>query len=196
MNENNNNENGSCTAREALERLKEGNARYLRAERSEGDISFAVRKRVYEMGQRPYAVVITCSDSMVAPEYIFSAGLGELFVIRTAGNVIDDYQAGSVEYAVEHLGCRLVVVMGHERCGAVSAAMSPGQKNYTKRITDEIKSAIGEEADADIASCLNVRHSVNVLEEKLGFLKEEIGDLQMCGAMYWLSDGSVEFFDA
>ena len=106
-----------CAAEEALEKLKNGNARYLNLEKNEGNISAEIRKKTCMEGQRPYAVIITCSDSRVIPESIFNAGLGELFVIRVAGNVIDNHQLGSIEYAAGHLGCPLILVMGHNHCG-------------------------------------------------------------------------------
>ena len=101
------------------------------------------------------------------PEHIFSAGIGELFVIRLAGNVIDDHQLGSIEYAAGHLGCKLVVVLGHTHCGAVDAAIHHQPEGYIKYITDEIKKAIGDETDPYKASCLNVRHSVREIEKSL-----------------------------
>ena len=107
------------SAKEAIMKLEEGNRKYLTLKTGGGDISPAVRLRTCKNGQQPYAIVIACSDSRVIPECIFSAGIGELFTIRLAGNVIDDHQLGSIEYAVEHLGTNLVVVMGHTGCGAV-----------------------------------------------------------------------------
>jgi carbonic anhydrase len=109
-------------AEEALERLKEGNRRYVGGADA-GDVSASVREDKARNGQRPYAVVIACSDSRVIPETIFNAGIGDLFVIRVAGNVIDPHQLGSVEYAAAHLHCPLVLVLGHTGCGAVSAAL-------------------------------------------------------------------------
>ena len=100
------------TAQEALGRLMEGNKKYLGAKVGCGDISLASRLRTCSQGQTPYAIIIACSDSRVIPESIFSAGIGELFVIRVAGNVIDNHQLGSIEYAAEHLGCKLIMVIG------------------------------------------------------------------------------------
>ena len=182
-----------CTAEEALKRLKDGNARYLSAEKSDGDISLALREKTCAEGQSPYAVIITCSDSRVIPESIFSAGIGELFVIRVAGNVIDNHQLGSIEYAAEHLGSRLIVVMGHDHCGAVDAAINHDPENYIKFITDEIKKAIGDETDDYKACCLNVRHSIKTIEESLEIQHEEEHGLRVCGAIYHLEDGRVEF---
>ena len=185
--------NTTYTAMEALQKLKDGNARYLTASKNEGDISPARRAKTCDCGQTPYAIIITCSDSRVIPESIFSAGIGELFVIRVAGNVIDDHQLGSIEYAAEHLGCRLIVVMGHDRCGAVNAAISHDPDGYIKFITDEIKSAIGEETDDYRASCLNVMHSIKIIEESLEIRQEEEHGLVVCGAIYRLGTGRVEF---
>ena len=111
------------SASEAKNRLIEGNRLYLDAASSGADISPAKRKETAENGQYPYAIVVTCSDSRVIPESIFSAGIGELFVIRVAGNVLDDHQLGSIEYAADHLGTKLIVLLGHTKCGAVGAAI-------------------------------------------------------------------------
>ena len=100
-----------CTAADAIYKLAAGNLKYLNAENGSGDISRRIRMSTWAKGQSPYAIIVTCSDSRVIPENIFSAGIGELFVIRLAGNVIDDHQLGSIEYAAGHLGCRLVVVL-------------------------------------------------------------------------------------
>ena len=178
------------TADEALQKLKDGNAQYLEATANAGDISVALRQKTATEGQFPYAIVITCSDSRVIPESIFSAGIGELFVIRVAGNVIDDHQLGSIEYAAGHLGSRLVLVMGHTNCGAVDAAIHHAPAGFVKSITDEIKKAIGDETDPFAASCLNVRHSMKVIEESLG---KDTDGLRVCGAVYHIADGRVEF---
>ena len=116
-------ENSVCTAADAIYKLAAGNLKYLNAENGSGDISRRIRMSTWAKGQSPYAIIVTCSDSRVIPENIFSAGIGELFVIRLAGNIIDDHQLGSIEYAAGHLGCRLVVVLGHTHCGAVDAAI-------------------------------------------------------------------------
>lgn len=180
-------------ADEALERLKSGNEKYLSAQTSTGDISPNKRKQTSENGQQPYAVIVTCSDSRVIPESIFSAGIGELFVIRIAGNVMDDHQLGSVEYAVSHLGIRLVAVLGHDHCGAVDAAINHDPEGYIKFITDEIRLAIGDESDDYKACCLNVKRSVGIIESSFEIHREEEHGLKVIGAMYRLSDGRVEF---
>lgn len=184
----------NLSASEALKKLKEGNQRYLSAAANPGDISSQIRQDTCENGQFPYAVIIACSDSRVIPESIFTAGIGELFVIRVAGNVIGTHQLGSIEYATKHVGCELVVVLGHTHCGAVDAALHHNPDGYIKNITDEIQKAIGEEKDEFRASCLNVKRSVSVIKENLCIEGTDSG-LQVCGAMYHIDSGSVEFFD-
>ena len=184
----------TISPKDALEKLKAGNKKYISSIFNNNDISQSKRADALDKGQAPYAIIITCSDSRVIPESIFSAGLGELFVIRVAGNVIDDHQLGSIEYAAGHLGCRLVVVLGHTHCGAVDAAINHEPSGYIRYITDEIKKAIGDETDPYKASCLNVRHSVQEIEKSLCIhnIEEETG-LRVVGAMYHIEDGSVEF---
>lgn len=181
----------NLSAAEAMEKLKDGNQRYLSADKNTGDISQYIRKVTCDEGQTPYAIIVTCSDSRVIPESIFMAGIGELFVIRVAGNVIDNHQLGSIEYAAGHLGTNLVVVLGHEHCGAVGAAISSEPDGYVKTITDQIRKAIGDEKDEYKAACLNVESGVTAIKESLG-IKE--GDaLKVCGAFYRIGSGAVEF---
>ena len=182
------------TAEQALNKLIEGNKRYAEKGVFDGDVSADARADGCKNGQRPYAVVIACSDSRVIPESIFGAGLGELFVIRVAGNVIDSHQLGSVEYAAEHLGCRLIVVLGHTHCGAVDAAIHHDPEGYIKYITDEIKQAIGDEHDPVKASVLNVKRSAALIESSLEIKQlEKYNDLHVVGALYDIESGSVQF---
>ena len=108
---------------QTLKRLLDGNQAYLSSRTEIGDISPAVRLETAEHGQQPLAIIITCSDSRVIPEAIFHCGIGDLFVIRVAGNVIDNHQLGSIEYAADHLGTKLIMVLGHTHCGAVDAVI-------------------------------------------------------------------------
>lgn len=174
----------------ALERLKEGNRRYLTAQTNAGDISPAVRLRTCTEGQAPYAVILTCSDSRVIPEAIFSAGIGELFVIRVAGNVIGPHTLGSVEYALEHLGCSLAVVLGHDHCGAVGAALHHEAGGYVASITEEILSAIGAETQEETACRRNAQHSAETLARSLA---ASCPGATVCAALYHLATGEVEF---
>lgn len=184
----------TVSAEEVLAKLKAGNTAYLNASANPGDVSPAIRKDTCDNGQHPYAIVVTCSDSRVIPESIFSAGIGELFTIRVAGNVINDFQLGSVEYAADHLGTNLIVVLGHTNCGAVGAAMGTGVGGFIKSITDEIKSAIGDEKDPYKACCLNVDNSIKRIAEGLHIPPEgnEKG-WKVIGAVYHIDDGHVEF---
>lgn len=183
----------NISAKEAKQRLIEGNARFLEATSNPGDVSQLVRKYTANNGQKPYAIILACSDSRAIPEAIFSAGIGELFVIRVAGNVVDDHQLGSIEYAADHLGCRLVVVLGHDRCGAVDAAMNHDPDGHIKYITDDISEAIGDERDEFKACCLNVMHSVRTIDANVDIKHLEEEGLVVVGAIYHLEDGRVEF---
>ncbi|MCD8089654.1 MAG: carbonic anhydrase [Clostridiales bacterium] len=151
-------------AEAALRRLVEGNEEYRLAKSGRGNISEEIRHLTHTGGQKPYAIVISCSDSRVVPELMFMVGIGEIFTIRTAGNVIGDYELGSIEYAAEHLGVRLVLVVGHTVCGAVESAMNGGAGGSIKHITDEIKKAIGDEKDPVLCEKLNVENSLKIIE--------------------------------
>ena len=109
----------------ALQKLMEGNTRYVSARLAHPNQTPARRAEVSE-GQHPFAVIVGCSDSRLPPEIIFDQGLGDLFVVRLAGHVLNDEALGSIEYAVEHLGTQLIMVLGHDRCGAVTAAVKEG----------------------------------------------------------------------
>ena len=184
------------TPQAAISRLQQGNQRYTASMQCIGDTSQSQREKALLEGQRPYAIIVTCSDSRVIPESIFSAGIGDLFVIRIAGNVMDDHQLGSIEYAAEHLGCSLVVVLGHTHCGAVDAAINHEPDGYIKFVTDEILNAIGDERDEYKACCLNVLHSKAIIESSLQIQRDEREyGLKVVGAMYRLEDGTVEFLN-
>ena len=177
-----------------VDRLSAGNRQYVTAARSGGDVSPAIRRRTAAEGQHPYAIVIACSDSRVIPESIFSAGIGELFVIRVAGNVLDKHQLGSIEYAAAHLRCKLILVLGHTGCGAVSAALTGGGDGFIRYITDEILSAIGEERDPDAACCLNVGHAVDTIRREFADHPEiPSADLDILGAVYDVASGEVRW---
>lgn len=185
------------TAKEAIKRLEEGNKKYLTESIGIGDVSPSARLRTSAHGQQPYAIIVTCSDSRVIPESIFAAGIGELFVIRVAGNVIDDHQLGSIEYAVEHLGTNLVVMMGHTGCGAVEAAIHHDPSGFIKYITDEIRKAIGEETDPYRATCLNVENSIKQISNALDIDHLRHGkDPAVIGAVYHIDSGEVDFLHA
>lgn len=176
--------------------LAEQNAAYTQTGKNGGDISKSKREDTSENGQHPYAVIVTCSDSRVPAEHIFNAGIGELFVIRTAGNVIGDHALGSVEYGMEHLGAKLVVVLGHTNCGAVDAALNGGAHGYIETITDEINSCLPDECDPREAEILNVENSISrIMESEIVSELTHEGTYRVVGAIYNIESGTVEFLD-
>ena len=166
-----------------VDRLTEGNQTYL----SPSDAG--LREDLAVNGQHPYAVVIACSDSRVIPEALFSATFGDLFVIRVAGNVLDDHQMGSVQYAVEHLGCKDVILLGHTGCGAIGAALEAGHaEGYVGSIVEDIHEAIGDETDPDRASEKNVRYGVERL-------REAFPEADVRGAVFDIASGEVTWLE-
>jgi len=170
----------------AREKLKEGNRLYL----AEGD--GALRERTAREGQTPYAIVVCCSDSRVIPEKIFHADIGDLFVIRVAGNVLDRHQLGSIEYAAEHLHCPLVLMLGHTGCGAVAAALSGHAEGYVSLITDDIRRAIGMETDPLKACRANVLHGAETIREAFRD-RPALKPLEIACAVYDVASGAVEW---
>lgn len=167
-----------------IEKLTAGNRVFLK----QGNRS--LREETALHGQHPYAIVICCSDSRVIPEQIFSADIGELFVIRVAGNVLDNHQLGSIEYAAAHLHAELVVMLGHTGCGAVGAALSGEADGFISYITEEIRQAIGDERDADTACRLNVIHGVDRIKREFAE-HPDIGSIAVRGAVYDIATGAV-----
>ena len=179
-----------------INRLKEGNEKYLTALTGTEDISPAIREETTVNGQHPYAIIIACSDSRVIPESIFSAGIGDLFVIRVAGNVIDSHQLGSIEYAAAHLHTNVIIVLGHTNCGAVSATLEGDGDGNIRYITDQIKLAIGTEKNPYWAGCLNVKRGVSIIKQTLDeHHKISLDKLDVLGAMYDIKTGKVEWLD-
>ena len=176
---------------EAYRLLVSGNEEYLRTGQHSGNISPGRREDTSENGQHPYAVVVTCSDSRVIPEIIFSAGIGNLFTIRTAGNTVDKCTVGSIEYAVSHLGCTLVVIMGHTECGAVTSTIRDEHAGHVGAILSVIKHAIGHEKDVCLACEKNVEFSLESLRKHY----PEPEGVRYVGAMYDIRTGKVSFFD-
>ena len=190
-------ETGILSAAEALQRLEDGNRDYLQSGIGMGDVSMELRRETAENGQKPYAIIITCSDSRVIPEYIFSAGIGELFVIRVAGNILDNHQLGSIEYAAEHLGTKLIVMLGHTRCGAVASTIAGHSGGFIDYILKDINEAIGSEKDDYKASCLNIRHGVQRIRHEFQIHPiEDDRQIEVVGAIYHVEDGSVEWMEA
>ncbi len=182
--------------KKVLERLKHGNELYIANGQNLGDVSLEIRQKTANEGQHPYAIVITCSDSRVIPDAIFSAGIGELFVIRVAGNVLDNHQLGSIEYAFSHLDANVIVMLGHTKCGAIAAAQNShgGSDKFIKYIIEDITGAIGSETDDYKATALNVKHGVNIIRKAFHDHPDiEDGGLDVLGAVYDIETGKVEW---
>ena len=185
----------------ALARLRDGNQRFVAGALSERAHAPEHRAQLAK-GQHPFAIVIACADSRVAPELLFDQGLGDLFVIRNAGNVLDDHVIGSVEYAVEHLHATLVVVLGHSSCGAVTAAVAGGEApGHLRAIVDSLAPAVAtgskKPGDAvDNAVRINAKLSAAALNQSEPILREAVaaGTVKIVAARYDLATGQVEFF--
>ncbi|HCX21783.1 MAG: carbonic anhydrase [Flammeovirgaceae bacterium] len=188
------------TPKEALDKLKEGNARYVSGNLTHPNMN-AVRRDELNEGQNPFAVVLSCADSRVVPECVFDQGMGDLFVLRVAGNIAGDRVIGSIEYAVENLGCRLIVVLGHEKCGAVSATLGEndpgGHMSYlVEHIKPAVERAKGMEGDLLTNSVkMNAKLEAEQLAAKDPYISKRVQDLgvQIVPAYYKLSNGEVEF---
>ncbi|MFN2444176.1 MAG: carbonic anhydrase [Vicinamibacterales bacterium] len=199
-------------AQEAMERLRQGNRRFASDAGNQNTLSNEARRRELTMGQQPFAIILGCSDSRVPAEIVFDQGPGALFVIRVAENIVAPSQVGSVEFAAERFGTRLVVVLGHSQCGAILATLeelarpSANQSRNLRSIVDRIRPSVeallttelGHHADALVgqavranirASADHLRHGSEVLEQltRKGLL--------IVGAEYSLETGVVDFFD-
>jgi carbonic anhydrase len=198
-------------ALEALQRLREGNARFVSDVRSIDALATQSRRVSLVPAQSPFAVVLSCSDSRVPSEIVFDQGLGSLFVVRVAGNVVAPSLVGSVEFAVETFATQLVVVMGHSRCGAIAATLAALRGGASHRsenirdIVDRIRPAVAPllEVSSDestlaaratranvVAAANHLRHSSRLLEQRVAS-----GRILVVGAEYSLESGKVDFFD-
>ena len=181
---------------QALRKLAIGNNTYIRSCQNPADISEKRRCETACGGQFPYAVVLTCSDSRVPPEHIFSAGIGDIFVVRTAGNVVGTFELGSIEYAVQHLDVPLIVVMGHTHCGAVAAALEGHATGYIKNVVREIQLGLDGATTESQAICNNILHSKQrVMQSKTVTELIRAGQLMVICAEYDIETGCVNFFD-
>lgn len=201
------------SARDALERLREGNRRFVSNVRSLEALATQARRADLVAGQQPFAIVLGCSDSRVPAELVFDQGLGDLFVIRVAGNIVAPSQVGSVEFAATRFGTRLVVVLGHSQCGAILATLeelrrpagaeSRNLRSIVDRIRPSVEALLATELRHDTAALLrhavraNVRAAVNHLRHGSDILERliERDGLVVVGAEYSLETGAVEFFE-
>lgn len=192
------------TPENGIARLKAGNARFV-ANPAEALTIDAASRAAVARGQAPFATVVSCADSRVPPEVIFHAGLGELFVVRAAGHVADHSVLASVEYGAEHLHIPLVVVMGHEMCGAVKAAvetppgtsLGPNLDYLLKAIRPAVARTAGQPADVRLRAAVleNVEETINDLVTKSSVLRHlsDAGTVKLIGAYYELASGRVHF---
>ena len=201
------------SALQALERLRDGNNHFVSDTRSNSIFTGPARRNQLAAGQEPFAIILGCSDSRVPAEIIFDQGLGDLFVIRVAGNIVASSQVGSVEFAAERFGTRLVVVLGHSNCGAILATLdelqqsTEHQSRNLRSIVDRVRPSVqalmattlrnDREALVREAVRSNIRASTDHLRygsEILEYLIEKEG-LLVVGAEYSLETGQVDFFD-
>lgn len=201
------------TASDALERLKEGNQRFVSGVRSIDTIVKQIQRANFVEGQEPFAIILGCSDSRVPAEIIFDQGLGDLFVIRVAGNIVAPSQVGSVEFAAERFGTPLVVVLGHSMCGAVMATIDELERpsdekssnvlSIVNRIRPTVEPLFETELRNDpdkllessihaniLAATNNLMHGSQMLEQLV-----RQGKLRIVGAEYSLETGEVKFFE-
>ena len=200
-------------AREALQRLEEGNRRFVASANSATGGELGRKRAELATGQEPFAIILGCSDSRVPAEMVFDQGLGDLFVIRVAGNIIAPSLVGSVEFAAARFNTRLVVVLGHTQCGAIAATLeelrNPGktESRNLRSIVDRVRPSVQSILDAGFtgdekslakhavranirASVSHLRHGSDILEELI-----ETQGLRVVGAEYSLETGEVDFFD-
>jgi carbonic anhydrase len=187
-----------------FEKLKAGNERFVKGHPVHPDETLD-RIRELKKGQHPFAVVISCSDSRLPPELILDQGLGDIFSIRTAGNIIGDYELGSIEYAVEHLHCKLIVVLGHENCGAIQAYASAGHEKHNNHIQSLVDYLSAEEelraipdslkSNIDLLVKANVLHGITLLESSEPVLEPLVAkdEIKIIGAYYDLDNGEVSY---
>ena len=201
------------SAQEALQRLRVGNRRFVSGVRSSDALTSQTRRSELAAGQEPFAIVLGCSDSRVPAEIVFDQGLGDLFVIRVAGNIVASSQIGSVEFAAERFGTPLVVVLGHSQCGAVLATLeelmrprgdqSRNLRSIVERVRPSVETLLATDLRHDPAALVrqavraNVRSSANQLRHGSELLEQLIqrSQLLVVGAEYALESGVVEFFE-
>lgn len=196
---------GELNPEKSLALLKKGNKRFITAETSRDGIKSNDRKKLVS-GQKPYAIVLSCSDSRVPPEIVFDQKLGEIFVVRTAGQSLDFATIASIEYAVAHLGSNLIVVMGHESCGAVKAALATlkggdaGSVWLNKLVNDlhpRLKrfTELSQTEGVVVESWVNVEGVANDLLNRSEIIKKAVdsGDVRIQNALYHLGSGEVEW---
>jgi len=188
----------NLSAAKALDKLKAGNKNFV-ADKLDGKLQDSSRRKSLTKGQNPYAIILSCADSRVVPELTFDSGLGEIFVIRVAGNVANTSSIASIEYAVAHLGVNLIVVLGHESCGAVTAAIGGGDNGYNlNHLLSHITPAISASRNKAVNSVVkkNAKMTCDALVERSSILADAASKkngLKIVPAYYNLGSGKVNF---
>jgi len=189
----------------AMRMLLEGNRRFIKSQPLHPHESAQRRVELGLTGQHPFAIILSCADSRVPPENVFDAGLGDLFVVRVAGHIVDDAVIGSIEYASQHLGAKLLVVLGHEKCGAVQAAIANQREAHLRYLVDAIQPAVLKVRTrtpattaagfADRVVWANVIETMSALETSEPILRKMVArqELKIAGAVYHIATGKVEF---
>lgn len=191
----------NLSADEALKKLKQGNKRFVQLHQEHPDESAKRRKEMLK-GQHPFVIILSCSDSRVPPELIFDQGLGDIFEIRNAGNVLNDHVIGSIEYAVMHCGVKLIVIMGHQDCGAINATLSGvSETKYIQALENSIQPAVenckakGLEINSDNVVKAHVMQDIEELMqndvELVKYMKKH--NVKIVPAYYHLDSGKVDF---
>ena len=189
------------TKQETIERLKAGNKQFVKDNLSQEGIDKSARKELVK-GQDPFAIILSCADSRVIPELIFDTGLGELFVVRVAGNIANTSTIASMEYSVAHLNTELIVVLGHQSCGAVTAAVKGGDNGYNlNHLLAHILPALdatSDDASVDEVIRKNAKLTVKELAKRSDIITDAInaGKLEIVPAYYHLDSGEVEFLNS
>jgi carbonic anhydrase len=184
-------------AEAALAKLQEGNARFVGNPTSSRKPT-AARRAQTAQGQHPFVIVVGCADSRTSPEIIFDQNLGDVFVTRSAGNLVDDHALGSIEYAIEHLGVRLIIVMGHSKCGAVAAAVAgdkaPGHiQSLVRDIQPAVRATKGERGDAvELATVENARLMAKKVRTQME-VSELAKQVRVIPAVYDLRSGKIQW---
>jgi carbonic anhydrase len=192
----------AVSAEQALQKLKDGNERFAKDMLERKNVG-AARRAALAQGQKPLAVILSCADSRVPPEIIFNQGLGDLFVLRVAGNISDPFILGSIEFAVSQLKTPLVVVLGHESCGAVNAGLTKAEfPGNLGKLVREIH--VGEDLPPERAKALplaiknNVLHHAALLTQRSKALKDAVdrSQVRIVGGVYQLSSGKVQWLES
>ena len=189
-------ETKNLTWRKALSRLTKGNANFV-SDKLDGKLQNSSRRKDLTKGQNPYAIILSCADSRVVPELAFDTGLGEIFVIRVAGNVANTSSIASIEYAVAHLGVKLIVVLGHESCGAVTAALAGGDNGYNlNHLLSHVTPAVASTKSKNVNTVVkkNAQLTAKELSDRSDIIQKAKG-LKIVPAYYNLKSGKVDFLD-